>query len=315
MRTKGRVVAAVALIGAVVALAGAARRDLPADQVRAAYGGPPSRFVRVDGMDVHYRDEGSGPVLLLIHGLASSLHTWEGWARELAPSFRVVRLDLPGFGLTGPHPERDYSIGTYVATVAHFLDALGIARASVAGNSLGGRIAWQLALAHPDRVERLVLIDALGREPDPAPLVIRMARLPLARVVFGTFTPRWFVARNVSQVYGDPRRISPALVDRYEALLLREGNRQAFVDRARTADDDALVDRLDELRVPVLVQWGARDRWIPLELGRDLARRIPGAVLRVYADAGHVPMEEIAQPTAKHARAFLLGVEVPAEAP
>ncbi len=315
MSAKPKIVAVVVLAGAVAALVATARRDIPADRVRELYGGPPSRFVRVDGMDVHYRDEGRGPALLLVHGTASSLHTWDGWARELASSFRVVRLDLPGFGLTGPHPARDYRIETYVATVLHFLDALGIERASVAGSSLGGRIAWQLALAHPGRVERLVLVDELAREPDPPPRVIRLARLPLAGVVFDTFTPRWLVAHNLHEVYGDPRRVTPALVDRYETLLLRQGNRQAFVDRARTIDDDSIADRLGELRVPVLVEWGEEDRWIPLALGRDLARRIPGAVLRVYPGAGHVPMEEIPEPTAADARAFLLGLEVRAGAP
>ncbi len=296
------------VVAAVVALLVAtARRDLPAAEVRALYAGPASRFVHVDGMDVHVRDEGNGPVLLLIHGTASSLHTWDAWARELTRDFRVVRFDLAGFGLTGPHPRRDYSIGAYVATAVELLDALGIARAHVAGNSLGGRIAWELALRHPDRVERLVLVDALARRPDRIPRPIRMARMPGARLVFRVFTPRSLVAQSVRDVYGDPRRIAPGLVDRYRTLLLRAGNRQAYVDRARTNDDDAVVERLREIAVPVLVQWGGRDRWIPLPHGRDMVARIRGSVLRVYADAGHVPMEEIPERTARDARAFLLG--------
>ena len=108
--------------------------------------------------------------------------------------------------------------------------------------------------------------------------------MPGAGPVFRVLTPRWLVAQNLLEVYGDRRRIAPGLVDRYLTMLLREGNRQAFIDRARTNDDDAMVERMGELRLPVLVQWGARDRWIPLAHGRDMVARVPGAVLRVHAD-------------------------------
>ncbi len=151
----------VVIIGAAIAL-----RTPDADRaaLEAAHAGPPSRFVDVLGLRVHLRDTGprDGPAVLMLHGFGASLHTWEGWAAGLGDRFRVIRLDLPGFALTGPDPGGDYSDARGVAVLAALLDALGVERAAVIGNSLGGRLAWRFALAHPDRVARLVLVAPDG---------------------------------------------------------------------------------------------------------------------------------------------------------
>ena len=126
---------------------------------------PPSEFLAIDGMLVHLRDQGPrddpAPIVLL-HGTSASLHTWEGWVAALQTKRRVISLDLPGFGLTGPFPDGDYRMSHYSAFLAHVLDQLQVPRAVVAGNSFGGQLAWQFALDHPQRVERLVLVDAAG---------------------------------------------------------------------------------------------------------------------------------------------------------
>ncbi len=281
------------------------RCDRPRDEVVKKYGGAPSRFVELEGMLVHYRDEGVGPPLVLIHGTASSLHTWDGWSARLSTHRRVVRLDLPGFGLTGPAPDRDYRVARMARLVTALMDRLGVVQADVAGHSLGGRVALTLALDHARRVRRVILVDAAGLSGHkPAP-IFALARIPVLNVVLRMATPRMLVAGNVKQVYGDPSRIDGALIDRYYELTLREGNRRAFVDRVAHTVDPELDSRLRELHLPVLVMWGERDRWIPISFGHRLQQGIEGAKMVTYPDAGHVPMEELPEKTASDAEAFL----------
>jgi pimeloyl-ACP methyl ester carboxylesterase len=217
----------------------------------------------------------------------------------------VVRLDLPGFGLTGPAPDRDYRVERHARLLAAFLDDMGIARADLAGNSLGGRIAVTFALAQPERVRKLVLIDAAGLSGVQPPLIFRLAQVPVLNRALLHLTPRFLVRRNLEEVYGDPSRITEAIVDRYHSMALRAGNREALVGRLTGPADPLLDDRLGELRMPVLIQWGALDRWIPVAHAGRFEREIPDADVRIYPGAGHVPMEELPEPTARDADAFL----------
>jgi len=261
---------------------------------------PPSDFVELDGLLVHYRDQGpsSDPVpLVLMHGTSASLHTWEGWATELSATRRVISFDLPGFGLTGPNADNDYSDARYVAFVRPLLPRLGVGRAIVGGNSLGGEIAWQLALADPDRVAGLVLVDAAGFDfvPESLPLGFRIARIPVLREPMRWLLPRRAIEVSVLDVYGDPGKVSAALVDRYYELALREGNRVALMRRMDQLAPTP-VGRLPEIKVPTLILWGGKDRLIPLRWGHEFEKAIPGSRLVVFPNLGHVPQEE--DPTA-----------------
>jgi pimeloyl-ACP methyl ester carboxylesterase len=285
------------------------RDDLPLDTLRARWATGTSRFLAVDGVQMHYRDEGSGPVILLLHGTSASLHTWDGWAAELTRHYRVVRLDLPGFGLTGPSPARDYSIAAYVAFVDHATARLGLGSLLLAGNSLGGDIAWHYALAHPDKVRALILVDSAGYPltRSPAPLAFRIARWPLLPRLLTYLDPRALVENALRRCYGDPGRIQPGVLDRYLDLTLRPGNRIAFLDRMRTPaiDDSALVQSISQ---PTLILWGARDRVIDASHAHRFAGAIPGAQLVMYDDLGHIPMEEDPARTVRDVEAFLAGV-------
>lgn len=281
------------------------RADRSAAELTRTYGGPTSHFVMIDGVRVHYRDEGSGEPILLIHGTSSSLHTWDAWTRVMSTHRRVLRLDLPGFGLTGPAPDHIYTSRRYATLVGHFLDRMGVARADVAGNSLGGRVALEFTLAQPTRVRKLILVDAAGLSGHRPPPIFRLVRTPGLGGIVEYVTPRFMVERNVEQVYGDPSLITDALVDRYHALLLREGNRHALVERLTGPQDQELDARLREVHVPTLLLWGGRDVWIPLSFGRRFARGIVGSELHVYPNAGHVPMEESPTETVRDAEAFL----------
>jgi pimeloyl-ACP methyl ester carboxylesterase len=306
-RRHRRSIAIVAALGIVLAalLAFAYTPDLAATGLEAKYATPPSRFVPVAGMRVHVRDEGQGPVLVLLHGTASSLHTWDAWAEALRDSFRVVRFDLPGFGLTGPHPARDYSLDAYTAFVGAVLDSLRLDRVAIAGNSLGGDIAGHVAARWPDRVTRLVLLDPAGLPTGQrAPLAFRIARLPGASLLMRSVSPRALVESSLREVFADDAKVTPALVDRHWELTRRPGNRQAFVDRVtRALQPDTAW--LRDVRAPTLIIWGEEDAWIPARLGDEFVRRIPDARLVRLAGVGHVPMEEAPERSLAVARPFL----------
>jgi pimeloyl-ACP methyl ester carboxylesterase len=299
-------VVAVVVLAVVALLAWQWQSDLPLATLTARWGAGSSRFLAVDGMRVHYRDEGRGPPILLIHGTGASLHTWDDWSRALvADERRVVRLDLPAFGLTGPIASGDYRISAYVDFLDHFVAALGLDRFVVGGNSLGGAVAWEYAAAHADKVQALVLVDAFGYPlTTPVPLAFRLGRLPVLSWLSAHLEPRWLVARTLRLCYGEPSRVTPALVERYRELALRPGNRAAFA--ARTAapfvDDTAQLRRL---HLPVLVLWGARDQLIPVAHAARFAVDVAGAEVHIYAALGHVPQEEDGARTVTDVRTFL----------
>jgi pimeloyl-ACP methyl ester carboxylesterase len=297
--------AAGALLLVALLLATLIRRDVPLSQLRTQYAPPPSRFVKIEGMDVHYRDEGTGAPIVLVHGPGSSLHTWERWAEALKTQRRVLRLDLPGHGLTGPAPDRDYRTERLARVLAKLLDELGIEQADLAGNSLGGQVAITFALAWPRRARRLILIAADGLSGQPPALLVRTAENPLGAPLVRWLTPRFAVRASLAEVYANDRLITEPLIDRYLAMTLRAGNRQALLDRVKGRQSPALDGRLKELRLPTLLQWGAEDGRIPIQFGQRMHQAIPGSELIVYPKAGHVPMEELPALTVRDATAFL----------
>ncbi|MDP3355120.1 MAG: alpha/beta hydrolase [Polaromonas sp.] len=293
------VVIGVLLLG-VVAVVLTWAPDKPVDELKPRWAKAPSQFVAIDGMQVHLRDEGpqSDPLpIVLIHGTSASLHTWDGWTAALRGQRRVIRFDLPGFALTGPNPQNDYAVQAYVRFVTAVMDQRGVQRFVLAGNSLGGQVAWATAVALPQRVAGLVLVDASGYPPESAsvppslPLGFRIARMPALRALTQYTLPRSVVERSVRNVYGDPAKVTPELVDLYVDMTLRAGNRKALgrrMDQGYTGD----VAGLKTLAIPTLILWGGQDRRVPLEFGQRFARDIAGSKLVVFDDLGHVPHEE-----------------------
>jgi pimeloyl-ACP methyl ester carboxylesterase len=282
------------------------RSDIPLETLKAHWATGSSRFIHVDGMDVHYRDEGTGPAIVLLHGTSSSLHTWDGWARELAKDHRVLRMDLPAFGLTGPSPKGDYTHEAYAEFVEHFVARVGAAQFVLAGNSLGGAIAWKYALSHPERVRALVLVDSGGYPlfGGGRPVAFRVARWPLLPHVLTRLDPRRLVEDGVKKAYGDPTRLRRDVLERYYELSLRPGNRQAFVRRMQTDNPDDSA-RIRGLRAPTLILWGARDQLLPVEAARRFHADIAGSRLIVYPELGHVPMEENPDRSVADVRRFI----------
>ncbi len=283
--------------------------DKPLASLTQRWAQPPSRFLAVGGMQVHLRDEGprDDPIpIVLLHGTSDSLHTWDGWTEALRGQRRVIRFDLPGFGLTGPHPQADYSIDAYVGFVLAVLDRLGVQSVVLGGNALGGQIAWQTAYAQPERVHQLVLVDAAGYpvEPLAIPWGFRLARAWPANTMLEWVLPRGLVLASVRNVVGEPSKVTTEMVDRYYDMALRAGNRRALAQRLATPPVDQ-SQRIRALRLPTLVLWGAHDRLIPLESGRRFARDIPGARLVVLDGLGHVPQLEDPARTVAEVQRFL----------
>jgi len=285
--------------------------DKPVDALKARWAGAPSQFIQIDGLQVHLRDEGPRddplPVVLL-HGTSDSLHTWDGWAEALRVRRRVIRFDLAGFGLTGPDPDNNYAIERYVRQVRAVLDHLGVERVVLGGNSLGGQIAWSAAWAMPQRVAQLVLVDAGGYAlaPQEVPLALRLARIPGLRPVLEHLLPRGLVLASVRNVYGDPAKVTPELVDRYYDMALRAGNRRALGYRMDTGFADG-TERIRTLAMPTLVLWGGRDRLIPVVAGRQFARDVARSSIVVFDDLGHLPHQEDPQRTVRELQRFLGG--------
>ena len=227
-------------------------------------------FVDVAGIRVHLRDEGpreDASPLVLLHGTGSSLHAWDGWAEALKDTRRVIRFDLPGFGLAGPSPQRIYSLDNDVRAVIAMLDKLAVERCVIGGNSLGGAVAWRTALAHPCRVQKLILVDAGGYPDHPVsvPIGFRLAQIRALTWLLKNTLPRSLVEQGLRNVFGDPRRVTREMIDRAVELNQREGNRQALAERFRQRRPGALFERIRELRLPTLILWGGRDRLIPPE--------------------------------------------------
>jgi pimeloyl-ACP methyl ester carboxylesterase len=268
----------------------------------------------IKGQLVHWRDEGprGDPLpIVLLHGTASSLHTWEGWVAALRKTRRVITLDLPGFGLTGPfagaYARDDYRGDAYARFVIDLLDQWQLKRVALGGNSLGGEIAWRVASVAPERVERLILVDAAGYDsaPGSVPVGFLIARIPLLNRIGEHLLPLALVASSVTSVYGDPSRVTEALVDRHFELTLREGNRRALGLRMQQLEAGEHVERLKSLTLPTLILWGGRDRLIPPETAQRFATDIRGSRLVVFDGLGHVPQEEDPARTVQPVLAFL----------
>jgi len=300
-------VLAVAFIGTVSC---AIRLDIPAEELSERYANEGSRFLELPGGAViHVRDEGrqGGPTLVLVHGSYASLHTWEPWVAELVGELRLISMDMPGHGLTGPVPGDDYSYAAMVRTVDEITTKLGVERFALAGNSWGGGIAWHYALTHPERLEKLILLDAAGYPVEgPRPLAYIISTTPVLRNISRFLTPRFMVADSLKDAFADDGRVTETMVTRYHELLLREGNRRAALVRVNRIHRSDRLDDLKTLSVPTLIMWGREDTWIPVEHAHRFHADIPNSKLLIYEGVGHVPMEEISKKSASDVRDFLL---------
>jgi pimeloyl-ACP methyl ester carboxylesterase len=280
--------------------------DKPRSMLEPKYLAGPGDYVEAAGMRLHVRDSGrkDAPAVLLMHGFGASLHTWEPWAQMLAADFRVIRFDLPGAGLTGVDPTSDYTDARSLEVVLALMDKLGVARASVVGNSIGGRIAWKLAAQHPGRVDKLVLISPDGFESagfeygkqTHLPVMFRLMRYAL---------PKPVLRMTLASAYGNRDVLTDEQVTRYHDLMLAPGVREASIARLEQTLLEPPEPWLRQIRVPTLLLWGAKDAIIPVANAADYQKSLPQSTLVVLPGLGHVPHEEAPAVSLPVVREFL----------
>jgi pimeloyl-ACP methyl ester carboxylesterase len=312
MRLLGKILLA-ALLLAVAGIGGfvwwAYTPDLSPAVAAARFEQEGDRFVDAAGLRFHVRQQGpeGAPALIMIHGNASMLQSWDGWADDLAGDHRVVRYDLAGHGLTGPDPSGVYSPERDAAQLAALMDALGLDKATLIGNSLGGQIAWHFAVANPQRVEKLVLVSP-GGYPRPGFGYGRKPELPQAMKMLPYSLKREAMRKIfIGPLYGDPGRFSETMQDNYFQSWLAPGVRRALIQRLSNYELQDPDDRLRSIQAPVLLVWGEKDWMVPFasDPGRFLAA-LPNARLVSFPGIGHMPQEEDPATTLAPVRAFLV---------
>lgn len=270
--------------------------DIRVEVLKEKYAQSPSRFTTIMDMPVHFRDEGKSSdsiPLILLHGTSSSLHTWDSCTQAWITEHRVIRMDLPGFGLTGPNPTNDYSIGMYVDFLDYFLQQQHIAQCYLAGNSLGGLIAVNYAAAYPDKVKKVILLDPAGYPVENAKgsLGFTLGKIPVLNKLLTIVTPRNIVRQSLEDVYGNKALITDDLVEQYRDMTCREGNRKALLVRLTMNQNEDTI-KVSSITMPTMIIWGSEDQLIPLANAYKFQRDLPMDTLVVLPGVGHVPMEE-----------------------
>lgn len=279
--------------------------DKPRTTLETAY---PGDYRTVDGVRLRLRDTGprDAPPVLLLHGFGASLDTWEPWAQALSTRFRVIRFDLPGFGLTGADPTGDYSDARAMQLLVALMDQLGIDRAAIIGNSLGGRIAWTFAAEHPDRVMRLVLVSPDGFA-SPGFAYGKAPEVPLMMQALPYVAPRGMLKANLAAAYARPEVLSETTLTRYRDMMLAPGVRSAMLARMgqTVLRDPAPI--LARIKAPTLLLWGEKDGMIPVGNAQDYLADLPDATLVRLPDLGHLPFEEDPARSLVPVERFLMG--------
>jgi pimeloyl-ACP methyl ester carboxylesterase len=281
---------AVVLIAASVA---AYTPDADLATLRARYLASPGDLRTIVGASLHVRDTGprDAPALILLHGFGSSLHTWEPWARALDRTYRVIRFDFPGSGLSAPDPTGSYADVRSMQLLAAVMDTLGVTRATVIGNSMGGRIAWSFAARYPERVDKLVLISPDGFA-SPGFEYGTPAEVPLALPLMRYAMPTSMFRMSLEPAYADQRALTDSLATRYYDLMLAPGARDAMLQRLRQTILTDPVPRLRQIQAPTLLLWGQQDAMIPFSNAADYMKALPHATLVPLPNVGHLPFEE-----------------------
>jgi pimeloyl-ACP methyl ester carboxylesterase len=315
------IIMGAAVLLAVLAFLALQRPDIPYERLEAKYANAESEYVELpDGVRMHFRDQGpvDAPAIIMVHGFAASLHTWEPWAERLSDAHRVITLDLPGHGLTRATEDYEASTQGFVAAIDALADAEGIERFTLIGNSMGGAAAWNYALAHPERLNGLVLVNAAGWRPEtvdeseregPPPILFSLIRNPIIGPLIRNLDMRPLTRQGLRSAFIDRSRVDEAMIDRYVELSRGPGHREILLN---IEQNGASPVRMAEIAAPTLVMHGAFDNLIPVSAGRYYAATIPGAELVVFDNVGHVPMEEVPDESATALEAFLARIALQA---
>ncbi|MDP1781400.1 MAG: alpha/beta fold hydrolase [Hydrogenophaga sp.] len=280
--------------------------DKPRSELEVRYLAAPGDMLQVGPWRLHVRDSGprDAPAVLMLHGFGASLHTWEAWAQALSATHRVIRLDLPGSGLSEPDSANDYTDARSLQLVLALMDQLGVSRASIVGHSIGGRIAWTLAARHPERTARLVLVAPDGFA-SPGFEYGQVAKVPAVLGAMRYVMPKAVLRMNLAPAYADPACLTDELTTRYHDLMLAPGARDAMFKRLEQTVLTNPVPLLNTITAPTLLVWGAADAMIPVTNAQDYLGAVKGSRLVTLPGVGHLPHEEAAQASLQAVADFL----------
>jgi len=282
-------------------------RDIPSTVLEKKYTSRTSRFINIDGARIHFRDEGNGPAILLLHASFASLIDWDPWVEALKDSYRVVRLDFPGHGLTGPDPTGDYSRRRTLALTEKFINAIDLDRFSIAGASLGGTIAIHYTHRHPERIENLILLNP-GVLAYPEKIWNGHGTIPDMAFLLKYILPRALPKYMLESGFGDRTRVTDALVDRWYDLWMREGQREAQLDRLQQFRADAIESTIRDLKPRTLLLQSEAN--MADTLARDvhiqgLFKNVASLEIVAYPGIGEMLVLEAGPETGRDVRAFL----------
>jgi pimeloyl-ACP methyl ester carboxylesterase len=314
MRRKRVLIPLGLVLAIVIAFLALRTPDTDRAEMIAKYGGPHATFAAGPaGQTIHYRDQGKrdGPVIVLLHGSNASLQTWEPLVKRLGADYRIVTLDLPGHGLTGGTPDKDYGASGMMAAVDVVAAKLELGRITLGGNSMGGWVAWRYALDHPEHVDALLLLDAAGmplragEKRPPSNIGFRILQYRSGRWLATQITPRSLVEESLRGSVEKQGIVDEAMIDRYWELLRFPGNREATSLRATLDREPAMADRIGAIKAPTLILFGKRDRLINPTAAQSFHERMPGSEVVLLDGIGHLPMEEAPDETAGAIADFL----------
>lgn len=282
------------------------KKSIPLEDLKEKYCNADSKFIDIDGLNVHYKIEGEGKPIVLIHGTGSTLQTWDSWTDTLKKSFKVIRLDLPAFGITGPRKDNDYSSKTYVDFLDKFLTKIGIDTFAIAGNSLGGEIAWKYAYTHPEKVSKLILLDPAGfysKEKGNGAIIFKLAKIKWLAQLMGKMDTKIIVNQTLKDVYFDDSKITDAKKQMYYDMSLRDGNRESFSARVQQIGKEPALD-VSTIKMPTLIIWGKQDILLDISLEENF-KKISNNKIIEYDNCGHSPQEEIPEKSVQDVISFL----------
>jgi len=298
-------IAVAAVFGVSIALW--AYRDIPAEQLEAKYANQASRFINIDGARIHYRDEGEGPAVLLLHANFGNLIGWDPWVDALKDSYRVVRMDFTSHGLTGPDPSGDYTQVRTLELTEKFIDAMDLGKFSIAGTSMGGTMAIHFTHKYPERIDNLILLSPGSLEGKERTASGRDS-VPDAAYILTYIMPRALPEFMLESGFGDESKLNDELIDRWYELWMREGQREAQLDRLSQYKAGDIEDIIRELKPRTLLLWGEANTTADYSQAgefRELLENVASLKFISYPGVGHMAVQEAGQETGHDVRAFL----------
>ena len=291
--------------------------DIPYETLEKKYADASSHFLDLPGgIHLHYRDEGNpdGPVLVLLHGYGDSFTSWEGWVAALKDRYRLISLDFPGHGLTRAPAAGYYLDGDQLADLVDMVTTrLQLPSFALAGNSMGGGVAWRFAVRHPQRLKALILVDAAAFPPEnppkEVPLAFRILQYRWGRKLLASIDNTPLIDQGLKADVYDKTLITPGVVSRWAEFQRAPGHRDILMSVNPGKQLAATTEALARINVPTLVIHGEADVLIEPGSSRRVAAAIPGARLILYPQVGHLPQIEIPQRSAADTAEFLAALQ------